>query len=410
MTLDENEELRRENRQLRERLSRLSEASLRINDSLDFETVMQEVVDSARTLVGSRYGGMAVFQAPGELQAFVTSGFDAEEQQQFMNLPEGQALFTHFSTWSEPLRIRDFNALVRSLGFPGLRLPMRVSDELSFLAAPILHRGEYNGSIYLAEKEGAEEFTQEDQETLVMFASQAALVIANARRHRDELRARTDLETLIDTSPVGVVVFDGGTGAPVSFNREAVRIFTALQTPNEPLEQLLEVMTIQRGDGRTISLEEVPVAQTLSMGETVRAEEIAVSGARRPECESAHERHGNPFGGGRGGDLRGDPPGHEAAGGARAAARRVPGDGQPRAAHAADFHQGLGLNPAGPVLLAASRRDAPVLPHHRRSGRAHARPDQRPPRRGAHRDGHPARGPRAGGPGWPLWTRRRPPS
>ena len=45
-----------------------------------------------------------------------------------------------------------------------------------------------------------------------MFASQAALVIANARRHRDELRARADLEALIDTSPVGVVVFDARGG------------------------------------------------------------------------------------------------------------------------------------------------------------------------------------------------------
>ena len=46
-----------------------------------------------------------------------------------------------------------------------------------------------------------------------MFASQAALVIANARRYRDEQRARAGLETLIETSPVGVVVFDMRTGA-----------------------------------------------------------------------------------------------------------------------------------------------------------------------------------------------------
>ena len=54
-----------------------------------------------------------------------------------------------------------------------------------------------------------------------MFASQAALVIANARRYRDEQQARNDLETLINTSPVGVVVFDAEAGVPVSFNREA---------------------------------------------------------------------------------------------------------------------------------------------------------------------------------------------
>ena len=74
-------------------------------------------------------------------------------------------------------------------------------------------------------------FTTEDEETLVMFASQAALVIANARRHREERRARTDLEALIDTSPVGVLVFDARTGGLTSINREARRIVNGLCFP-----------------------------------------------------------------------------------------------------------------------------------------------------------------------------------
>ena len=109
-----------------------------------------------------------------------------------------------------------------------------------------------------------------------MFASQAALVIANARRHRDELRARSDLETLIDTSPVGVVVFALSTGTPVSFNREALRILEVLRTPGHPVEQLLEVLTIRRADGSEFSLEEFPLARMLATSETVRAEEIVM--------------------------------------------------------------------------------------------------------------------------------------
>ena len=88
----------------------------------------------------------------------------------------------------------------------------------------------------MANKEGAEEFPTEDQEVIAMFAAQAALVISNARRYRDELRARTDLETLVDTSPVGVVVFDARTGMPMSFNREARRIVEILRTPDHPPE------------------------------------------------------------------------------------------------------------------------------------------------------------------------------
>ena len=109
-----------------------------------------------------------------------------------------------------------------------------------------------------------------------MFASQAALVIANARRHRDERRARADLETLINTSPVGVVVFDARTGVPVSINRETRRILGELHEPGRPVEDLLGVVTVRRADGRDISLEELSVAQALSAGETVRVEEIVI--------------------------------------------------------------------------------------------------------------------------------------
>ena len=136
-------------------------------------------------------------------------------------------------------------------------------------------------AIYVGEKEI--EFTAEDEETLVMFASQAALVIVNARRHRDEQRARADLETLVNTTPVGVLVLDARTGNPVSVNREARRIVSGLCEPGGTAEQLLEVLTYWRADGREVSLRELPLAQTLVTGETVRAEEMVL---RSPDGRS----------------------------------------------------------------------------------------------------------------------------
>ena len=120
------------------------------------------------------------------------------------------------------------------------------------------------------------EFSQEDEDTLVMFASQAAMAISNARRYREEQRARADLETLINTSPVGVAVFDAGTGIPVSMNREARRIVDSLRDPDQSAEDLLEVLTFRRADGREVSLRELSLAQALSSGETIRAEEIVI--------------------------------------------------------------------------------------------------------------------------------------
>ena len=264
----------REIAELRDRLSRLSQASLRINESIDFDTVLQGVLDSACSLTGARYGVITLLDELGQVQDFVTSGLTQEEHRRFTDLPEGMMFFQYLSNIQEPLRLRDFHSHVQSLGLPEFQPPMAVSSPLPFLAAPVRHRGEGVGAIYVGEKE--REFTPEDEETLVMFASQAALVIANARRHREEQRARAGLETLVNTAPVGVLVFDAKTGGVTSVNREARRIVSGLHMPDGSAEQLLDMLTFRRADGREVSLEELPLAQALSTGETVRAEEIVI--------------------------------------------------------------------------------------------------------------------------------------
>ena len=68
-----------------------------------------------------------------------------------------------------------------------------------FPGAPIRHRGQNVGIVNVSGKEDGLEFTHEDGDTLLMFASQAAMTIASARRHQEEQQARADLETLINT-------------------------------------------------------------------------------------------------------------------------------------------------------------------------------------------------------------------
>ena len=74
-------------------------------------------------------------------------------------------------------------------------------------------------------------------------------------------KAKADLETLVETSPVDEVVFDAKTGAPLSVNREMRRIVEALRDPAQPPEQLLVIITVRRADGREVSQEELPLAQ-----------------------------------------------------------------------------------------------------------------------------------------------------
>ena len=261
-----------ENAALRARISALSAASLRISASLDLETVLNEVVESARALTGARYGAIATIDEAGVPQDFVTSGFTAEEHRNMEEWPDGPRLFEFFRDLPGPLRIPDVPAYVRSLGFSSDRLPSK-----TFQGMPMRHLGVHVGNFYLVEKEGGEAFTDEDEEILVLFASQAATAIANARTYRAEQRARAGLEALIETSPVGVSVFDAQTGDLVSINREARRIVKSLCGPGQSAEQLLGVITCRRADGREVALDRLPMAQALSSAETVRAEEVVLS-------------------------------------------------------------------------------------------------------------------------------------
>ena len=259
---------------LEERLTRLSEASLSINDSLDLDAVLQKALDSARSLTGARYGVMTTLDEAGRVRDFLASGLTPDEAQRLWAMPGGADFFQHLRTVPGPLRIADFAGYVRSMGLPDFLPPAPMS---AFLMVPIRHRGDEVGSLHIANAEPGREFTREDEETLVMFASQAALVIANARRYREERRSRTSLEALVDTSPVAVAVFDALTGAPASLNREMTRIVDALRNADQTPEQLLATMTCRWADGREVSLMELPLAEAMSAGETVRAEEIVLS-------------------------------------------------------------------------------------------------------------------------------------
>ena len=261
---------------LRERLSRLSQASLRITGDLDFNSVLQGALDSARSLTSARYGVIVLHDGEGVAEEFMSSGMTPDETERLWTAPGWPQHFQYLAGLPGPLRTPDLLGHLVEQGLPELQPPVEVSSRVSFLAFPVDHQGERVGSIYLAEKHGGQEFSQEDEDSLALFAAQAALAIANARRHQEERRARADLETLVDTSPVGVVVFDAGTGAPVSFNREALRIVDGLREPDQTAVDLLNVVTLQRADGREVSLQEFSMAELLSAGETVRAEEIVL--------------------------------------------------------------------------------------------------------------------------------------
>ena len=244
--------------------SALSAAVLRIGASLDLDTVLTEVVDAARALTGADCGAIATVDADGRPGDFVTSGLTEDEHRALEGWPDGSSLFARLTGLAAPLRLTDLAEFVNA------RIPSPCPIDCgAFQGTPMRHRGAHVGSFFLGGKAGG--FTDADEEVLVLFAAQAAAAVAHARAHCEERRARADLEALVETCPVGVVVLDAATGALASCNREARRIVAELVSPELPVERLPGALTCRRGDGREMTLE------NLGRGEAVRAEEVELS-------------------------------------------------------------------------------------------------------------------------------------
>ena len=267
----EGDRLRAENETLRSRIVGLTEAILRISEDLDLDTVLQQVVDGARSLVGARYGAILTFDDSGRVRDFITSGVTPEERQLVGSWPKGLGMLGYLNEVDGPVRLPDISDHPRSVGIPKNHPPIE-----TFLGTQIRDREKSSGNIYLAGKRDGREFTSDDEEALAMFAAQAAIAIANARRYGEERRAKADLEALINTSPVGVLVFDARTREVVKSNREARRIITGTREQDRPFEQLCSMMTFRRIDGQEIPRTELPLERSLGRGETVQAEEVVI--------------------------------------------------------------------------------------------------------------------------------------
>ena len=200
------------------RMSALSKALLGISASLDLETVLRETIDGVRALTGAKDGCIVTIDGTGTPQDFVTSGMTADERGQLERWPDWPKMFECLGELPGPFRIADFAEYAREFGATRAFAVAR-----AWMCTPMRHLGAHVGHLFMGDKEGGARFTDEDEEALLLFAAQAAAAIVNARTYRAERRARANLETLVETSPIGVLVLDPRTGGCAVFNREARR-------------------------------------------------------------------------------------------------------------------------------------------------------------------------------------------
>src|SRR5207247_3584053 len=170
--------------EVRDRKDMLLEAGLTLASELPLPIVLQRIVDLAAEVADARYGALGVIGDNGTLVEFVTTGISAKERRAIGALPTGRGVLGLLIHDPKPVRISNIGEHPLSVGFPPSHPPMR-----SFLGAPVQAMGRVFGNIYLAEKRNASEFSQDDEESLIVLATQAGVAIANASLY-DEVRSR----------------------------------------------------------------------------------------------------------------------------------------------------------------------------------------------------------------------------
>ncbi len=159
----------------------------------DTETVLDRVLHEAVQITDARYAALGVLDASrSHLDRFITVGIEPATRRSIGDLPRGRGVLGVLIEDPRPLRLSEVGQHPYSYGFPAGHPEMH-----TFLGVPILIGAEAWGNLYLAEKEGGVEFTQEDEAIVIALAQWAAIAIENARLYELNERRREQLERAV---------------------------------------------------------------------------------------------------------------------------------------------------------------------------------------------------------------------
>jgi signal transduction histidine kinase len=146
---------------------------------LDLDVVLERLVESAREVSGARYAALGVLDASRtELERFITAGIDEPMRRRIGELPKGRGVLGELIMDPVTLRLEDVGAHPHSYGFPPGHPPMK-----TFLGVPVVVRGQPFGNLYLADKSGGGQFSEQDAQIVELLAGFAGVAIDHARRY-----------------------------------------------------------------------------------------------------------------------------------------------------------------------------------------------------------------------------------
>jgi diguanylate cyclase (GGDEF)-like protein len=159
-------------------------ALIRVNLTLTQEAdpgkLLRAVLEAARSLAGAEYAALEVLSPDGaRLEAFLHSGLSPRAVAAMGNLPTGRGVLGAVISEGRPIRLHDLADHPLSVGFPEHHPPMT-----SFLGVPMVYQERTIGSLYLTNKHGGGDFTEEDEAIITGLAAQASVAVEKARLYQ----------------------------------------------------------------------------------------------------------------------------------------------------------------------------------------------------------------------------------
>jgi signal transduction histidine kinase len=181
------------------RLRLLLDAVVSIAADLSLDSVLARIVEVASVLADAEYAALGVIDGragtEGPLREFVYRGISPEQREQIGDLPRGHGLLGLLVERPEPLRLHDIATHRSSYGFPDHHPEMR-----TFLGVPVRIGDRVFGNLYLTEKRGGGDFTEEDEAIVVALAAAAGVAVENARLYEEGSRREQWLEATAEVT------------------------------------------------------------------------------------------------------------------------------------------------------------------------------------------------------------------
>lgn len=251
------------------RLRGLLAAYRQVTREVDLEEVLRHIVEAARELVSAQYAALGVVR-DGHLVRFLHAGMEVQTVAAIGRLPEGKGVLGQLVDYPRTLRLSDLADHPVSVGFPDHHPAMQ-----SFLGVPVRVGQRVFGNLYLSNKQGAAEFTRDDEELVSALAAVAGTAIENATLF-EELRRRQAWQAAMVSITTGLLAGGQPADALSELVRHACETLGAqgagVNMPVEGEQDWRVVIThgsYQRWQGVSVPMQDSITAAAVAAGDLV---------------------------------------------------------------------------------------------------------------------------------------------